>query len=89
MKITDIKIKKLTPNSNTRMRGIASITLDNALVVHDIKIIEGTDRLFLAMPSRKTSNGEFQDIVHPITPEARKMIEEKVIAKYKEIISKK
>ncbi|MEE1043206.1 MAG: septation regulator SpoVG, partial [Clostridia bacterium] len=64
MNITDIKIRKI--NSEGRMKAVVSVTFDDVFVVHDIKIIEGTDKMFVAMPSRKTPEGEYRDIAHPI-----------------------
>jgi len=87
LKITDIKIRKLA--SEGKMKAIVSITLDDAFVVHDIKIIQGKERLFMAMPSRRTANDEFKDIVHPINAEVRNYIENAVLEAYnKEILSK-
>ncbi len=82
MTITDIRVRKVA--SQNRMKGIASITIDDVFVIHDIKIIESDKGLFIAMPSKKTPNGEFKDIAHPINTETREMIQEKVIAKYNE-----
>ena len=65
MQVTDVKIRKIT--NEGKMKAIVSITLDNEFVVHDIKVIEGENGLFIAMPSRKTPNGEFKDISHPIS----------------------
>ncbi|MGO1579871.1 MAG: septation regulator SpoVG [Peptoniphilaceae bacterium] len=83
MNITDVRIRKL-PNEG-KMKAIVSVTFDEQIVIHDIKIIEGTESLFIAMPSRKLPNGEFRDIAHPINSETRKVIEEAVFAKYEEI----
>lgn len=82
MEITDIRVKQVSTDS--RMKAVASITFDNAFVVHDIKIIEGQDKLFTAMPSRKTPDGEYKDITHPINSEMRNMIEQAIVAKYEE-----
>lgn len=82
MEITDIRIKKVTTDS--RMKAIASVTFDNAFVVHDIKVIEGQDKLFTAMPSRKTPEGEYKDIAHPINSDMRTKLEEEILAKYEE-----
>lgn len=84
MNITDVRIRKL-PNEG-KMKAIVSVTFDDQIVIHDIKIIEGTESLFIAMPSRKLPNGEFRDIAHPINSETRKVIEEAVFAKYEEIL---
>lgn len=80
MEITDIKIRKIITEG--RLRAVVSITLDHMLAVHDIKVVQGDERLFIAMPSRKDENGVFRDIVHPILPEGRKMIEESVLDAY-------
>lgn len=83
MKITDIKIRKLLDTS--KMRAIASVTFDNVLVVHDIKVIESSEKLFLAMPSRQLSSGNFADIAHPVSAEFRKNLESAVIDEYKKV----
>ena len=80
MQITDVNIRKM--ENEGKMKAIVSVTFDNALVVHDIKIIAGQDKLFLAMPSKRVPENEFRDIVHPINSEMRKTIEDAVIAKY-------
>lgn len=80
MNISDIKIRK-TINEG-RLRAIVSITLEDTLAVHDIKIVQGDERLFVAMPSRRDSNGVFRDIVHPISPDARKNVEEEILEAY-------
>lgn len=80
MDITDIRIKKVSAES--KMKAVVSVTFDNAFVVHDIKIIEGQDKLFTAMPSRKTPEGEFKDIAHPINSIMRNELETAILAKY-------
>lgn len=80
MNITDIRIRRTYPDA--RLKALVSITLDGDFAVHDIKVIEGPTRLFVAMPSRKDDLGGFRDIVHPITPEARQMIETGILEKY-------
>lgn len=80
MQITDINIRKM--DNEGKMKAVVSVTFDNALVVHDIKIIAGQDKLFLAMPSKRVPENEFRDIVHPINSEMRKMIEDAVMEKY-------
>lgn len=82
MKITDVRIRKV--ESESRLRAVASITIDDCFAVHELRIIEGKEGLFVAMPSRQTSDGTFKDIAHPINVETRKAIEEIVIAKYNE-----
>ena len=71
MQITDVKIRKLM--SGGRLRAVVSITIDDMLAVHDIKVVQGDERLFVAMPSRRDENGIFRDIVHPISPEFLKL----------------
>ncbi len=85
MEITDIKIRKIITEG--RLRAVVSITIDHMLAVHDIKIVQGDDRLFIAMPSRKDENGVFRDIVHPILPDGRKMIEESVLDAYQKYLA--
>ncbi len=80
MTITDIRIRKIIPEG--RLRGVISITIDGELAVHDIKIVQGDERLFVAMPSRKDDSGVFRDIVHPITPEARQQIENEILGAF-------
>ncbi len=70
MKVTDVRVRKVTEES--KMKAIVSVTFDDEFVVHDIKIIEGQNGLFIAMPSRKMPDGEFRDIAHPINAETRK-----------------
>ena len=85
MTITDIRVRRV--NSEGRMKAVASVTFDDAFVVHDIKIIEGTDKLFIAMPSRKTPDGEYKDIAHPINTEMREALSDSILAKYEEVLS--
>ncbi|MCI5891925.1 MAG: septation regulator SpoVG [Clostridiales bacterium] len=85
MKITDIRIRKIS--SEAKMKAIVSVTFDDAFVVHDIKIIEGSSgKLFTAMPSRKTPDGEYKDIAHPIKTELRTELNEKILEKYNEFL---
>ncbi len=81
MQITDIKIRKIITEG--RLRAIISITIDNMLAIHDIKVVQGDERLFVAMPSRKDENGIFRDVVHPISLEARAAIEGEILEAYK------
>ncbi|MEE8836874.1 MAG: septation regulator SpoVG [Eubacteriales bacterium] len=83
MKITDIRIRKAAKEG--KMKAVVSITFDNEFVVHDIKIIEGEKGLFIAMPSRKTADGEYRDIAHPINSETRETIQKLILDKYAEI----
>ena len=80
MEITDVKIRKIM--SEGRLRAVVSLTIDDMLAVHDIKVVQGDERLFVAMPSRKDENGVFRDIVHPISPSARKLFEETILEAY-------
>ncbi len=80
MEITDVKIRKLVTEG--RLRAVVSITIDNMLAVHDIKVVQGDEKLFAAMPSRKDENGVFRDIVHPISPSARTLFEESILDAY-------
>ena len=82
MEITDIKIRKVI--SEGKMRAVVSVTFDGMLAVHDIKVIEGQERSFVAMPSRKTADGQYRDIVHPITSEFREILEQRIMEKYAE-----
>lgn len=84
MTISNIKVRKLLDDS--RLKGIVSLTLDDAVAVHDIKIVRGDERLFVAMPSRKDDSGVFRDIIHPISKEARLEIEEKILDAYFEAL---
>ena len=84
MKITDVRVKVV--NSESRLRGVATITFDDSFVVHDIRIIEGENGLFVAMPSKKTPNGTFRDIAHPIHGDMRKMIEDAIVGAYQELL---
>ncbi|MDR0983435.1 MAG: septation regulator SpoVG [Ruminococcus sp.] len=85
MTISDIKIRKIITEG--RLRAVVSITIDNALAVHDIKVVQGEQRLFVAMPSRKDENHIFRDIVHPISPEARNSIETQILEAYQRQIA--
>ena len=80
MEITDIRIRRM--NAEGKMKAVVSVTFDNALVIHDIKIIEGQEKMFIAMPSRKTPSGEFKDIAHPINSEMRELLQTSIIEKY-------
>ncbi len=82
MKITSVNVRKVE-KENSRMKGIASVLIDDCFAVHDIRIIEGDNGLFIAMPSRKTATGAYRDIAHPINPEGRAMFEEAIFEAYK------
>ena len=81
MKITNVKIRHIF-DPHQKMKAIASIVIDDVFTVHDLKVIEGVERLFVAMPNRRSEDGRFQDIAHPITAEAREMIEKAVLEAY-------
>jgi stage V sporulation protein G len=83
MEITDVRVKKF--NGENRLKAIAAITIDDCFVVHELRIIDGKDGLFVAMPSRKMPNGEFKDVAHPINQETRSTIEKLVIEAYENI----
>lgn len=82
MKITSVNVRKIN-KEGSRMKGIASVLLDDSFAVHDIRIIEGDNGLFIAMPSRKTATGAYRDIAHPINPEVRSMFEDAILDAYK------
>ena len=84
MKITDVRIRKVAKDG--KMKAVVSITLDGEFVVHDIKVIEGEKGLFIAMPSRKASDGEYRDIAHPINSSTRDTIQMTILEKYQEIL---
>ena len=85
MQITDVRVRKI--NREDKMRAVVSITIDNEFVVHDIKVIEGDKGLFIAMPSRKASDGEYRDIAHPINSDTRDKIQTLILEKYEELAS--
>lgn len=78
MEISDIRIRKII-KEDVRLKAVASIIIDQAFVIHDIKIIAGVDGYFIAMPSRKTSDGEYKDIVHPLNSETRNQVCEAIL----------
>ncbi|MDD2505641.1 MAG: septation regulator SpoVG [Bacilli bacterium] len=82
MEITSVSVRKVE-KEGSRMKGIASVLLDDAFAVHDIRIIEGDNGLFIAMPSRKTATGGYRDIAHPINPDIRKQFEDAIIEEFK------
>lgn len=85
MNITDVRIRPVE-KEDSKMKAVASITIDGEFVVHDIKVIESEKGLFIAMPSKKDGNGDFKDIAHPINTATRTRIQDAVIAKYEEVI---
>ena len=82
MEITDVRIRKV--DKLGKLKGIASITIDNEFVIHDIKVIDGDKGLFIAMPSKKSVDGEYRDIAHPINSGVRSMMQEKILNAYEQ-----
>ncbi|MCI9277736.1 septation protein SpoVG [bacterium D16-50] len=80
MQVTDVRVRKIAKES--KMKAVVSITLDDEFVVHDIKIIEGDKGLFIAMPSKKASDGEYRDIAHPINSQTRESIQKVILESY-------
>ncbi len=87
MKISDVRIR-FVKKEDSKLKAVASITIDDCFVVHDIKVIEGTDGIFIAMPSRKTSEGEFKDIAHPLNTETREALKNAILSAYSEEAAK-
>ena len=81
MQITDVRIRKIEKEG--KMKAVVSITIDEEFVVHDIKVIEGEKGLFIAMPSRKSNDGEYRDIAHPINSDTRERLQTLILDKYK------
>ena len=86
MKITDIKIRKTFNNPKHRLRALVSITIDDCLAIHEIKVIQGDDRLFVAMPNRKDDSGSYRDIVHPTQLKLRQEFEHIILKAYQNYI---
>ena len=80
MQITDVRIRKV--EAEGKLKAYVTITFDDCFVVHNVKIIEGTSGLFIAMPSRKTASGEYKDVAHPISPDFRNAIQSKILDEY-------
>ena len=83
MKISDVRIRLIT-KEDSKLKAVASMTIEDCFVVHDIKVIEGQEDYFIAMPSRKASDGEYKDIVHPINTETREQIIKLILDAFKE-----
>lgn len=81
LKISDVRIR-FVKKDESKLKAVASITIDDCFVVHDIKIIDGTDGPFIAMPSRKTNDGEFKDIAHPLNTETREVLKSVILSAY-------
>ncbi|MBE6890477.1 MAG: septation regulator SpoVG [Ruminococcaceae bacterium] len=84
MEITNINVRKIC--SNDKMKAVCSVTFDDALVIHDIKIIESDSKTFVAMPSRKNKNGQYSDVAHPINSELRTKLEKAIIDEYQKAL---
>lgn len=82
MNITDVRIR-LSQRDDGKLKAVASITIDDCFVIHDIKIIQGNETLFIAMPSRKTNEGEYKDIAHPLNTETRELLKRVILDAYK------
>ncbi|MBC9783863.1 septation regulator SpoVG [Heliobacterium chlorum] len=80
MNVTDVKIRKL--NTTGPVKAIASVTIDNEFVIHEVKVVEGPNGIFVAMPSRRTADGKYRDIAHPVSPEARALVTSIVLETY-------
>ena len=80
MEITDVRVRKTTKEG--KMRAVVSITLEDEFVIHDIKVIEGERGLFIAMPSKKSTDGEYRDIAHPINSDMRKVLQDTILEAY-------
>ena len=80
MNITDVRVRKMTKES--KMKAVVSITIDDEFVIHDIKVVEGEKGLFIAMPSRRSGDGEFRDVAHPINRETRERFQAIVLERY-------
>ena len=85
MHVTDVRIRKITKEG--KMKAVVSITLDDEFVIHDIKVIEGEKGLFIAMPSRRTGDGEYRDIAHPINSDTREKVQNVILQRYEEVLS--
>ena len=81
MRISDVRVR-IVKKDDSKLKAVASVTFDDCFVVHAIKVIEGNEGYFIAMPSRKTPNGDFKDIAHPLNSETREMIQKAIFEKY-------
>ncbi|HIU78637.1 MAG TPA: septation regulator SpoVG [Candidatus Avilachnospira avicola] len=83
MEITDVRVRKI--DKEGRLKGMASVTFDDLFVVHDIKIVDGDHGLFIAMPSRRSKEGGYRDIAHPINPDMRQLLQDLILAEFEKI----
>lgn len=86
MNVTETRIR-LVKKEDSKLKAIATVTLDNCMIIHDIKVVEGTDDLFIAMPSRKMPSGEYKDIVHPLNTETREALKAIIVEEYKKALA--
>ena len=87
MNISEVRIR-FVKKDDSKLKAVASVTIDDCFVTHDIKVIEGADGLFIAMPSRKTSDGEFKDIAHPLNTETRENLKDAILTAYADALEK-
>ncbi|MBQ8725592.1 MAG: septation regulator SpoVG [Clostridia bacterium] len=87
MKISDVRVR-LVQKEDSKLKAVASITIEDCFVIHDVKVIEGNEGYFVAMPSRKNSDGEYKDIAHPINTETRQNVIDTVLEAFKDELAK-
>lgn len=85
MQITDVRVRKAAGTSESKLKAYCSVVFDEMFVVHDLRVVEGANGVFVAMPRRKTQEGEYRDLAHPITAEARALIQKAVLDAYNEL----
>ena len=85
MQITDVRVRKIAKEG--KMKAIVSVTFDDEFVVHDIKVINGQNGLFVAMPSRQIADGDFRDIAHPINAKTRKKVQDAIFSEYEKVLA--
>ena len=86
MNISEVRVR-LVKKDEGKLKAVASVTIDNCFVVHDVKILEGSEGYFIAMPSKKTPDGEYKDIVHPLNTETRELLKKSVLEEFEKVIS--
>ena len=86
MNISEVRVR-LVKKDEGKLKAVASVTIDNCFVVHDVKILEGSEGYFIAMPSKKTPDGEYKDIVHPLTTETRELLKKSVLEEFEKVKS--
>ena len=86
MKISEVRVRKVENNDDSKLKAVASVTIDECFVIHDIKIIKGESGMFIAMPSKKDKNGDFKDIAHPINPTTRQELSNAIIKAFENTI---